>query len=409
MRITSFYTDLVNPDDAKKSLGVTVTMEITNIGTQGYPGIGKTSVLDLAMGNDPAATRTSTDCVDPPSRYLMIDSTDSVGVRWENVTTEKMFEMVCEAMKKTIDENLSEPNKPTIIASQSTSDTEQATLIATEQLSPANNSIQTSDLDLNSTINLSPDISHDSSPDSSTQPFPDPAHSSFDLFPELFYQLSGSRSSGVIFNSHWMMVTDCGGQPPFLDAAALFLRNSCLQIFPVKLNEPLSKIPEFTYYNEGVLASFDEDCVPYLTHKQITETLAKSVASIQPPYTPSATKCPKGAKFTIVGTFKDEAHKCSESIEDKESILKDVLEPYEPFRVQLGKKVILPVNAVAIDTDTKKERTESAKKLRRLLEKANVSMKVVVKLRQFGYLLSLLTIAENKDEPKAVLTLDECY
>ena len=41
-----------------------------------------------------------------------------------------------------------------------------------------------------------------------------------------------------------------------------------------------------------------------------------------------------------MGTFKDEAHKCSESIEDKESILKDVLEPYEPFRV-VGKKVIL--------------------------------------------------------------------
>ena len=84
----------MNPDDAKKSLGVTVTMEITNIGTQGYPGIGKTSVLDLAMGKEPATTRTSTDCVDPPSRYLMIDSTDSVGVRWENVTTDKMFEMV---------------------------------------------------------------------------------------------------------------------------------------------------------------------------------------------------------------------------------------------------------------------------------------------------------------------------
>ena len=52
MRITSLilFTDFVNPDDAKKSLGVTVTMEITNIGTQGYPGIGKTSVLDLAWG-----------------------------------------------------------------------------------------------------------------------------------------------------------------------------------------------------------------------------------------------------------------------------------------------------------------------------------------------------------------------
>ena len=29
-----------------------------------------------------------------------------------------MFEMVCEAMKKTIDENLSEPNEPTIIAKE---------------------------------------------------------------------------------------------------------------------------------------------------------------------------------------------------------------------------------------------------------------------------------------------------
>ena len=38
------------PNDAMKSLGVTVTMNITNIGTQGYPGIGKTSVLDLAIG-----------------------------------------------------------------------------------------------------------------------------------------------------------------------------------------------------------------------------------------------------------------------------------------------------------------------------------------------------------------------
>ena len=392
--------------DAKKSLGVSVTMEITNIGTQGYPGIGKTSVLDLAMGKEPAPTRTSTDCVDPPSRYLMIDSADSKGVEWENVTTDKMFEMVCEAMKKTIDENLSEPDQPTVIASQSISDTEQAT--RTEQISPAKSSIQTPDLDLNSsTVDSSPGVS---SPDFFTQlPFPDvSSYSGFTVFPELLKELSTSDSSGVIFNSHWMMVTDCGGQPPFIDAAALFLRNSCLQIFPVKLNEPLSKIPEFTYFYKDVCASFDEDCVP-LTHKQIIETLAKSVASIQPPYTPSATKCPKGAKFTIVGTFKDEAHKCSETVEEKESILKQVLEPYKRFQVQLRKKVILPVNAIAIDTETKKERTESAKQLSALLRKStlDISMKIKIKLRWFGLLLSLLTIAEK--ENKAVLTLDECY
>ena len=92
-------------------------------------------------------------------------------------------------------------------------------------------------------------------------PSPDMSYSGFTVFPKLLKELSTSDSSGVIFNSHWMMVTDCGGQPPFLDAAALFLRNSnsCLQIFPIKLNEPLNKIPEFSYFNEGVQLSFDED------------------------------------------------------------------------------------------------------------------------------------------------------
>ena len=386
------HVEPVNPNDAMRSLGVSVTMEITIVGTQGYPGIGKTSVLDLALGKDPAPTRTSTDCVDPPSRYLMIDSATE-GVEWENVTTDKMFKMVCGAMKKTIEEDPSdiiELDDPTATVNHSTSNTEHTSSVATLQIPPptANDSDQTSDL--LSSFNFSPQTSY----------------SGFTVFPELLKKLSTIESSGVIFNSHWMMVTDCGGQPPFLDAAALFLQNSCLQIFPVKLNDQLNKTPEFSYFLDGTRASFDEDYVP-LTHKQIIETLAKSVASIQPPYTPSATKCPKGAKFTIVGTFEDEAHECSETVDEKESVLKEVLEPYKSFQVQLGKKAILPINAVAIDTQTQKERTESTNKLRRLIKMSDVTMKVDVKLRWFGFLLSLLTIAEK--ENKAVLTLDECY
>ena len=353
-----------------ESLGVTVTMEITNIGTQGYPGVGKTSVLDLAMGKDPAPTRTSTDCVDPPSRYLMIDSTTE-GVEWEHVTTDKMFELVCKASKKIIEENVQ---------------------VFAESDEPA---ATTNDMQLPSQASKS----------SSLDKLPDPSHdrddSPYSVFPDLVNQLSTSKSSGVIFKSHWMMVTDCGGQPPFLDAAALFLHNSCLQILPIKLTERLNKKPKFSYFFKGVRAAFDEDCVP-LTHKQTIETLAKSVASIQPPYTPSATECPKGAKFTIVGTFEDEVDQ--ETIENAESILKKDLEPYEPFQVRLDKKVILPVNAVVSDAE---ERAKSAKKLRTLIQKSDVSMKVDIKLRWFGLLLNILTIAEK--EQRTVLTLDQCY
>ena len=371
---TSDY--ILDPDVAKKSLEATVTMDITNIGTQGYPGVGKTSVLDLAMGKEPAPTRTSTIFVDKPSRYLMIDSATE-GVRWENVTTDSMFEMVCGAMKKKIDDkslDLAESDIPTTTASQSTSDTEH------EGPSHARNT------SLSEAETARP-----------------PHVSPYSRFNELLKELPTSEISEVIFGSRWIVVNDCGGQPPFLDAAALFLRNSCLQIFPVKLNESLDNPPEFTYFDEGVPASFDVDCIP-LTRKQIIETLAKSVASIQPPYTPSATKSPKGAKFTIVGTFKDKATKFDE--ESKESILKEMLKPYNDFHVKLDKKVILPINAIAIDDE---ERKESAKVLRILFQMADVNLKVTVKLRQFGFLLSILTTAEDKHKPKDVLTIDECY
>ena len=89
-------------------------------------------------------------------------------------------------------------------------------------------------------------------------------------------------------------------------------------------------------------------------------------------------------------------------LKKKNQSLKKVLEPYEPFRVQLGKKVILPINAAV---KTKKERTESAKKLRKLIKKSDVSMKIDMKLHWFGFLLS---IAENESEAD-VLTLEECY
>ena len=353
----------IDPDVAKAAMGARVEMEITNICIRGYPGVGKTSVLDLAMGKDPAPTRTSTDCVDPPSRYLMTDSATE-GVEWEHVTTDKMSELMCVAMKKAIEEN---PIGATVVTTdQSTSDTED------DQLLPQ-------------------------ASNSTTAPLDEPAST---VFPDVLKGLFNAEKSGVIFNPHCLMVTDCGGQPQFLDATALFLRNSCLQIFPVKLNEPLNKIPDFT------------DCVP-LTHKQVIETLAKSVASIQPPNTQSAIKCPK---FTIVGTFEDKAHECIETVEEKELILKQVLKPYERFRVQLGKKVILPVNAAlgkkdddteVVDAEAMKKRAELTKKLKRLFKKSDVSLKVEMKLRWFGLLLNILTIAEK--EQRTVLTLDECY
>ena len=220
-------------------------MNITNIGTQGYPGMGKTSILDLAMGKEAAPQRNSTGCIDPPSRYMLINSEDGAQLEWENVTTDKMFEMVCGAVKKTIEERPLDKvrsDKPTAAAalpvaigtsSLAVNDTTAPEYVPT----PVGNELDPPTAA--AAVGSANEIPAVAEPSLDTL---SPYDGFTNWFPGLLRELHSSTSSGVIFNSHWMMVTDCGGQPPFLDASALFLRNSCLQIFPLKLNERLSDI-----------------------------------------------------------------------------------------------------------------------------------------------------------------------
>lgn len=96
-----------------------------------------------------------------------------------------------------------------------------------------------------------------------------------------------------------------------------------------------------------------------------------------------------GAKFAIVGTFEDRSHQCSETIQDKEATLEKILEPYKDFQVRCDNNIILPVDAITTD---KEERRKSAMKLRKLIiSAAGVAIKVQVKLRWFGFLLTMLT------------------
>ena len=384
------YFSNLDPDDAMDSLESNVIMNITNIGTQGYPGTGKTSLLDLAMGKKVSSTRNSTGLADPPSMYLAIKNKDSTGDEWEIVTIEKMSKMLCGAMKKVIDED---QNKRECSSCEPTTE---AVSQPTSLLSGSKHSADCGENQVTSPETSFAELLADTQPCLSSH--------SQSVFPELLKQLHHSRISDVMFDSRWMMVTDCGGQPPFLDAAALFLRNGCFQILSLKLNEYLNEKPEFSYFVNGEPAPFTKSCLQ-LTNQQIIETLAKTVVAIRPPYTPSAVESPDHAKFAIVGTFYDEAHKCSESVAEKEAVLEKVLEPYDQSLACYNGKIILPVNAIATD---EKERKQSAKNIQQLITRASgVTLKVKVKLFWFAFLLSLLTLAEKQKE--VILKLAECF
>ena len=97
----------------------------------------------------------------------------------------------------------------------------------------------------------------------------------------------------------------------------------------------------------------------------------------------------------------EEKEECvDESLEDKNTSIAQCLKAYKQLRINYKGKAILPINAVTSD---KEQRRHYTMELRQLINKAP-SVKVTIKLRWFGFYLSLLSEAEQR----AILSLQEC-
>ena len=446
-------TKHTSDETVMESIKVTVTMRIIKIEAQGFPGTGKTSLLNLAMGKNPASIRNSTGFVEPPSRFMMSETSEG---KWEELSTDMILEMISEEVKKVIKsqdlESLTEneqvtcEEKATPPAENSSSVlTQTMTEISQPSVSPQSSILTIPSISLQLQSNESSiKLLNDTTPPTTSllQPNNSKKSNPYSVFSELLKEVESIKHSTVIFSLKWVIVSDCGGQPPFLDASALFLRNSSLRIIPLKLSDRLEQSPDVSYFVSGSNCLTDS-YVP-LTNLQTIETFAKSVAAIQPLFTPStegaqerraaihplgtpstegaqerdaaiqplSTSSTEGAqeghtcrcKFTIVGTFKDQEHE-SESVEKKEEILKDVLQPYEFFQVRED-RIILPINAVV---EPGPERNKAAADLRKLIETSETAREFEVKLCWFVFLLSLMKMAKMKN--KAILSIkdDECF
>ena len=424
-----------------KAVGLEVTIHVTNIGTQGYPGTGKTSTLNLITGEVSDGTRESTGFFESASRRMYMQAAKDSTV-WEKVSTDRMSELVCEAMKEEIDLQNQHKEAQQKGAQQKEAQQKEAQQKEAQPKDAQQKVVQrgvqqkdTQNKDAQSSNDKQSSLKDEDTPSkrSSSLPHNEPAmvtstshkqHSSsstqvhdnvttqslasspqqnnksldpYSAFPDLLRQLNNIKGSGVIFESHWMVVTDCGGQPPFLDAAALFVRNRCLQLFPVKLNERLDQPPTFSYYINGKLVSLEDIVVHPQTNLHVLETLVKSVAGIHSTGTHDSHK---GSKFITVGTFYDKSKSCDETVEMKEKTLREVLEPYKLIHVYDEGKLIVPINAV-----DKKDKQQMSK-LRKLIELSETALEYKVKLCYFILLLSMNNMSET--ENIAILDIDDC-
>ena len=358
----------VTSDEAMDKLGYNVTVSISNVTTQGPPATGKTSVIDLAMGRPPAVERHSTGVAEPPSCSIIVGDDSSENVEWEELTPDRMLDMVCETI-----EALAKPVDHLV--------TEQRGAILHET---------------GATPTLSdPAHSPPSAPSAATKhrrDFPQ-------ILTDIMQRLPKVRGSTRLFRTRLLLMSDSGGQPNYLDVFPLFVRNKCLALFTLKLNERLDAIPQFSYCIRGHSINMADTMLQH-SYWQLLESLAKSMSSFLPSLSPSS-DCHGNARFAVIGTFADKVDECaSESLDDKNTILAKSLKAYERLRINYKGKPILPINAIISD---EKKRRQYMMELRRLISKSP-SVEVTIKLRWFGFYLSLL----SKAKQRAILSLQEC-
>ena len=363
----------MDSDEAMDKLGYNVTVSISNVTTQGLPATGKTSVIDLSMGRPPAVDRHSTGVAEPPSCSIIVGDDSSEDVEWEELTPDRMLDMVCETI-----EALAEPVDHL--------DTERRTVLqhetgATPTLFGSPHSPSTSIVSSQKAKRRRCD-------------FPQ-------ILTAIMQRLPKVRGSKRLLHTRLLLMSDSGGQPNYLDVFPLFIRNKCLALFTLKLNEPLHAIPQFSYCIQGHTISMADTMLQY-SHWQLLESLAKSMSSFLPSSTQSS-GCRGNARFAVVGTFADRMDECvDESLEDKNTSLAQSLKAYERLRINYKGKAILPINAVTSD---KEQRRQYMMELRRQIRKSP-SIEVTIKLRWFGFYLSLLS--SSKAQQRAILSLQEC-
>ena len=131
-------------------------------------------------------------------------------------------------------------------------------------------------------------------------------------------QLSSSdQQEGELFDSNWVYVTDCGGQPQFHDISPLFIKHISVALVVLRLIDELSSFPSDEYYKDGQLVGS-----PHASHMTLGETLQSLIRSIE-----SHTSQDKKPSMIFVGTFLDQLEESSDTLIKRNKEILDMLPP----------------------------------------------------------------------------------
>ncbi|MCG8624655.1 MAG: hypothetical protein MJE68_22000, partial [Proteobacteria bacterium] len=224
---------------------------------------------------------------------------------------------------------------------------------------------------------------------------------SLETYNDLLSRMEDCLAKGGVAEIKRVQVSDCGGQPQFLEILPVFLRRTSLYIFVFKLNEELGARPMIKYHVDGKAI-----CKPYQsseTYEQILEHCLRVIRSQK------ATDESKPPKIMIVGTHKDEEHMCTtETRKDKNERLATLLLPEFKkevlyYRPAPPKELIYALNA----KNPGKEEKSYAEGIRLKVSSECAAEAVEIPLQWHALEGVLEDLAKALD--RDVLSRDECF
>ena len=124
------------------------------------------------------------------------------------------------------------------------------------------------------------------------------------------------QKGGELFDSTWVYISDCGGQPQFHDILSLFVRHISIALVVLRLTDDLSSFPLDEYYKDGQLVG-----LPHASHMTLEETLKSLIRSVE-----SHASQEEKTNLMFIGTLLDRVEG-SATLEEKNRAILDMLSP----------------------------------------------------------------------------------
>ena len=313
----------------------------------GAPGTGKSSSMDLFVGNPPRQARISTPLAARPITMIQMGITSK---EWKKLHPKERKEILARAIYAQLHANDTNSGEDCESSANSGESSDSDEILTTPEHKEARSKEDKSTRDVHPRVHPATP----SSPTSASKPKKGshskekislPSLGTHDELTKLLDEISKSDDLEALPVFRKVKLIDSGGQPQFHEVLPVFLRRMSLYIFVFKLSEELATKPMVEYFGEdGKRVG-----TPYQSAQSNEQLLKHCLRTL---HTHRSSPNTKGecSKIMIIGTHRDEEHLCTtETREEKNKKLEELLLPMfqeEVVYYNLAEnEVIFPVNA----------------------------------------------------------------